>query len=658
MAAVALGAQPAVVKVVSGAGGRGRVRALMTYVGTRESEPGEGRGEAERQDIPLRDERGQLVLGAAVREAVLASWEESFDQRTLSRDVGRFEITVPAGTIAPERLREALGEAFAGRALAFAVEPRGSGQETAHVAVILTGKGRWMSPDPKTLGRIEQTLAASLADAGSELVGFRFAATGHALEGVQTQLQALAGKGRHGLTTGEGREVAPNPEAVRALAKEMARDLHSRKSRDVLHIVFSARAGTDRARFDAAVATMMGREFAGHRYLVGRHDDKGHVHVHAILLARNADGKKIDPKIADLARWREAMAQAAREHGIAMVATRRHELAAGRPFTHAHAAVTDRGVATEATRTRVDVKRAAARIVEEHPRRIDLARDAVRSWSVASTMLSQVAGQVPEAAVRAASATVASFRAHFRRAYEKDGSRQGARAVETTSGQHALRDLVERIMATPTSAELRRNIAQLQGTLADMRRSVPEHAQKDFDRAQAKLLEVSQQRLQEAVQAERTTERATRANQARPSPGRPPSGTDGTPGQNQTRERAAEDAVRREAQQAVAAAQAAQREARAREDAAMPPTKPHDARAVGEAVQARRDRERAEAVERTARTHQAKVDRDQVAQPRGVPTNECVKAGPDPQSPSQKAAQRAAERRRDRGRDKDHNRDR
>jgi hypothetical protein len=67
MAAVALGAQPAVVKVVSGAGGRGRVRALMTYVGTRESEPGEGRGEADRQDIPLRDERGQLVLGTAVR---------------------------------------------------------------------------------------------------------------------------------------------------------------------------------------------------------------------------------------------------------------------------------------------------------------------------------------------------------------------------------------------------------------------------------------------------------------------------------------------------------------------------------------------------------------------------------------------------------------
>src|SRR3954471_14454533 len=197
-AAVALGAQAAVVKIVSGAGGPGRVRALMTYVGT--------------------------------REAVLAAWEESFDKRTLSRDVGRFEITVPAGTVAPERLREALVEAFAGRALAFAVEPRGSGQETAHVAVILTGKGRWMSPDPKTLSRVEQTVAASLRDAGSALVGFRLVATGHALEGVQPQLRAVASRGRHGLTTGEGRAVDAGPEAERALAKAMARDLHSRKS--------------------------------------------------------------------------------------------------------------------------------------------------------------------------------------------------------------------------------------------------------------------------------------------------------------------------------------------------------------------------------------------------------------------------------------------
>jgi hypothetical protein len=62
-------------------------------------------------------------------------------------------------------------------------------------------------PDPKTLGRVEQTLAASLRDAGSALVGFRLVATGHALEGVQTQMRAVASRG-HGLTTGEGRAVA------------------------------------------------------------------------------------------------------------------------------------------------------------------------------------------------------------------------------------------------------------------------------------------------------------------------------------------------------------------------------------------------------------------------------------------------------------------
>ena len=72
----------------------------------------QGRGRRIATTFPCADERGHLVLGAAAREAVLAAWEDSFDKRTLSRDVGRFEIAVPAGTVAPERLREALVEAF------------------------------------------------------------------------------------------------------------------------------------------------------------------------------------------------------------------------------------------------------------------------------------------------------------------------------------------------------------------------------------------------------------------------------------------------------------------------------------------------------------------------------------------------------------------
>src|SRR4051794_12048037 len=302
--------------------------------------------------------------------------------------------------------------------------------------------------------------------------------------------------------------------------------------------------------------------------------------------------------------------------------------------------------------------RIAARIVEEHPRRIDLARGVARDWAAASTLLSQVSGVVPEATVRAASATVASFRAHFRRAYEKDGSREGAKAVEPTSGPTALRDLVERIMATPTSTDLRRTIAQLQGTLADMRRAVPASAQKDFDRAQAKLLEVSEQRLQEAVQAERTAERVTRGDQVQAARVPQAPAVDGNTAQNQPREGAAKKAARRAAQQAVATAQAAQQDARAGEDAAMAPAKPHDARAVDEAVRARRDRDRAEAVERAARSDRAKVDRDQVTQARELSAKDPAQADPDALSASQKAAQRAAERRRDRGRDKDHDRDR
>src|SRR4051812_44367616 len=86
-AAVALGAQPAVVKIVSGAGGPGRVRALMTYVGTRESEPEAGKGPADRHDVLLRDGRGQVGLGAAGRGAVLPAGGGSVGQATPPRGV-------------------------------------------------------------------------------------------------------------------------------------------------------------------------------------------------------------------------------------------------------------------------------------------------------------------------------------------------------------------------------------------------------------------------------------------------------------------------------------------------------------------------------------------------------------------------------------------
>ncbi len=186
-------AQPAVVKVVSAAGGAARARALLAYLGTRETEE-----KGKRADIALRTERGETIASAGAREALLQSWLPSFD--------------------------------------------------------------------PARAGR---------------------------------------------------------------------------KPRDVFHVVFSARAGTDPERFLVAVEATLDRAFAGHPWVVAPHDDRRHVHVHALILARGAEGRKLDPRIPDLHRYRETLAEAAREHGIAMTATRR-ERAAARPYTLAQARLVER----------------------------------------------------------------------------------------------------------------------------------------------------------------------------------------------------------------------------------------------------------------------------------------------------------------------------
>jgi hypothetical protein len=131
----------------------------------------------------------------------------------------------------------------------------------------------------------------------------------------------------------------------------------SRRSRDVFHVVFSARAGTDPDRFLAAVETTLDKEFAAHRWVIALHDDRRHVHVHAVILARGLDGRKLDPRIGDLHRYRESLAEAAREQGIAMTATRRERQAA-RPYSLAQARLTERGEAKAEVAARVRAKRA------------------------------------------------------------------------------------------------------------------------------------------------------------------------------------------------------------------------------------------------------------------------------------------------------------
>jgi hypothetical protein len=63
-------------------------------------------------------------------------------------------------------------------------------------------------------------------------------------------------------------------------------------------------------------------EFADHRYVMVLHDHQANPHVHLSVKAESKHGQRLNPRKADLHRWREIFAEQLRERGIDAEATR------------------------------------------------------------------------------------------------------------------------------------------------------------------------------------------------------------------------------------------------------------------------------------------------------------------------------------------------
>ncbi len=99
-----------------------------------------------------------------------------------------------------------------------------------------------------------------------------------------------------------------------------------------------------RPPFKSTARELLASEFAGHEYLFAVHNDRGHLHAHAIILVKGEHGQRIRPDISTFAAWRASYAEIAERHGIRMVATRRSDTASAPAFSQGKAALTDRGV--------------------------------------------------------------------------------------------------------------------------------------------------------------------------------------------------------------------------------------------------------------------------------------------------------------------------
>ena len=181
--------------------------------------------------------------------------------------------------------------------------------------------------------------------AGKADAEFHFSGYGNGVEYGTARVRKLVERHQGAVETDRGETVADAKSAGDLVQLEWRGELHSRKPRDVMHLVMSARAGTDADAFRAAARDFLASEFAHHRYVFSihdpTHDPKGereggkrpHVHVHAIVAMRSEDGERVETSIASFRRWREGLAESARMHGIRMEMTDRREQASAPAFT-------------------------------------------------------------------------------------------------------------------------------------------------------------------------------------------------------------------------------------------------------------------------------------------------------------------------------------
>ena len=92
--------------------------------------------------------------------------------------------------------------------------------------------------------------------------------------------------------------------------------------REAFNIMLSMPRGTDPLAVLRAAREFAKLELADHKYVMVLHDHQANPHVHISVRAESMHGKRLNPRKADLHRWRETFAERLREWGIDAEATR------------------------------------------------------------------------------------------------------------------------------------------------------------------------------------------------------------------------------------------------------------------------------------------------------------------------------------------------
>jgi hypothetical protein len=157
---------------------------------------------------------------------------------------------------------------------------------------------------------------------------------GRGMKAIAAHLRYISKNGRLDIEDERG-QTARGKEAVHDLVEEWRfsgsciGDTSER--REAFNIMLSMPRGTA----DASIVQRAAREFAqaelaDHKLVMVLHDHQANPHVHISVRAESRQGRRLNPRKADLQRWRETFAEKLRGHGIDAEATRQATRGAAR----------------------------------------------------------------------------------------------------------------------------------------------------------------------------------------------------------------------------------------------------------------------------------------------------------------------------------------
>jgi hypothetical protein len=149
---------------------------------------------------------------------------------------------------------------------------------------------------------------------------------GRGIRAIAAHFRYISKNGRIDIEDENGTKLR-GPDAVHELTEDWRLGGNpieqSSPRREAFNIMLSMPRGSAQPLTVLQAARVFARaELAGHKYIMVLHDHQANPHVHISVRAESKQGPRLNPRKADLHRWRERFAEALREQGIEAEATR------------------------------------------------------------------------------------------------------------------------------------------------------------------------------------------------------------------------------------------------------------------------------------------------------------------------------------------------